>query len=414
MNIQTASLLVVDDNEMNRDMLSRRLTRQGYEVTTAANGQEALNLIGRHKFDVVLLDVLMPGISGTEVLRQLREQHSPTDLSVIMATAKDASNDVVDALHLGANDYVTKPLNFPVVLARVETQVSLKRSVDEIRRLQFSLEQRNEELAVLNTQLATANNRMKRDLEAAARVQQALLPGGLSDSMGVRCAWIFDPCDELGGDALNIIPLDDQNIGLYVLDVSGHGVASALLSVTLSHLMAGGPNQQSVLREHINGTGQQAIVPPAQVAQRLCAQFPFEDQSAKFFTMLYGQLNIQTQEMRYVSAGHPAPILVSRNSDPRLLDGDGMPIGLADVKYDEFTLQLAPGDRLYLYSDGVLESMDVNDQLFGTDRLLDALVRGRKIPLQESLSLLNDELKNWCGDKGARDDVTVLGVEMCC
>jgi adenylate cyclase len=137
------SVLVVDDNEMNRDMLSRRLSGRGYAVTIAGDGEAALRLLEAHRFDAVLLDVMMPGITGIEVLRRIRSSSSESDLPVIMVTARDAAEDVVEALRLGANDYVTKPLDFPVVLARLRTQLTLKRQKDEIRRLAEGLEIRN-------------------------------------------------------------------------------------------------------------------------------------------------------------------------------------------------------------------------------------------------------------------------------
>jgi CheY-like chemotaxis protein len=115
-------LLVVDDNELNRDMLSRRLGSRGFAVEVAESGERALALLAQQAFDLVLLDVMMPGLSGIDVLKRVREQVAESDLPVIMATARDATEDVVEALRLGANDYVTKPLDFPVVLARVETQ----------------------------------------------------------------------------------------------------------------------------------------------------------------------------------------------------------------------------------------------------------------------------------------------------
>ncbi len=137
------SLLVVDDNELNRDMLSRRLGSRGFRVEVAEDGASALEMVDRHDFDLVLLDVMMPGITGIDVLRSLRERFSESDLPVVMATARDATEDVVEALRLGANDYVTKPLDFAVVLARIETQLSLRRQKLEITRLARDLELRN-------------------------------------------------------------------------------------------------------------------------------------------------------------------------------------------------------------------------------------------------------------------------------
>ncbi|MCG6920025.1 MAG: response regulator [Acidobacteria bacterium] len=137
------SILVVDDNELNRDMLSRRLGGRGFQVETAEDGTLALGRLDEKSFDIVLLDVMMPGLSGLDVLGRVRERWSESDLPVIMVTARDATEDVVEALRAGANDYVTKPLDFPVVLARVEMQLTLKRQTEEIRRLAEDLELRN-------------------------------------------------------------------------------------------------------------------------------------------------------------------------------------------------------------------------------------------------------------------------------
>jgi adenylate cyclase len=143
MDTAQGSLLVVDDNEMNRDLLSRRLARRGYSVAVAEDGRQALTMLATQPFDLVLLDIMMPDISGLDVLKSLRERHAMADLPVIMATAKGQSEDIVSALELGANDYVIKPLDFPVVLARVQTQLSLKRAMQEIQRLAEQLEIRN-------------------------------------------------------------------------------------------------------------------------------------------------------------------------------------------------------------------------------------------------------------------------------
>src|SRR2546426_2517779 len=143
MDTAQGSLLVVDDNEMNRDMLARRLARLGYALAVAADGYQALAMIEAQPFDLVLLDIMMPGLSGLDVLKTLRQRYSVADLPIIMATAKDQNEDIVAALQLGANDYITKPLDFPVVLARTQTQLSLKRAMEEIQRLAAQLELRN-------------------------------------------------------------------------------------------------------------------------------------------------------------------------------------------------------------------------------------------------------------------------------
>jgi phosphoserine phosphatase RsbU/P len=417
---QKSSLLIVDDSEANRDMLSRRLQRKGYGVTVAEGGRRALELIAQQRFDLVLLDIVMPDISGMEVLQTLRQTWSAADLPVIMVTAKDESEDIVSGLKSGANDYVTKPLDLPVVLARVQTQLSLKRAVDQIKLLESDLEQRNRELestngrlAAANHELTVANERMRRDLEAAARVQQALLPSAVPSGMGTIFAWLYKPCAELGGDILNVIPLDDQNVGMYVLDVVGHGVAAALLSVTVSRVLLPSGESSAFLVHKVAGNGYH-IVPPAEVAARLNERFPWDSNTGQFFTIFYGVLNLPTRTFRFVSAGHPPPIYLARGAAAAaVLSGtEGLPIGLGEDGYEERTVAMHSGDRLFLYSDGLTEAMDGANKLFGTDCLVKTLNQSRGLPLKESLASLWQDVETWCEGARPHDDITMLALEI--
>ena len=405
MKSECGRLLVVDDNEMNRDMLSRRLQRRGHEVVTAEDGERALAVLESERFDVVLLDVMMPGIDGFEVLRRLRATHPATELPIIMATAKDDREDIVQALELGANDYVTKPLDFPVVAARVQTQLTLKRAVDRIVALERDLQQRNE-------QLQTANDRMKRDLDAAARIQQALLPAGPPPVTGVRFAWTYHPCDELAGDILNVFLLDDEHVGLYLLDVSGHGVPAALLSVTLSRVLAPLANGPSLVRRQASGNGRLEPTPPQDVAAELNRQFQIEDETDQYFTLMYGVLNVRTRELRYASAGHPGPIRSPRDADAEILSTRAFAIGwVPDAQFEERSLRLEAGERIYFYSDGINEAMDGRREMFGEQRIVSAVNACRGVALDESLKLLVQAAKQWCG-KPFHDDVSALAIEI--
>src|SRR5438132_3050938 len=133
MNTHKNRLLIVDDNEMNRDMLARRLARKGYEIALAENARQLLKRIEQDGVDLVLLDIEMPEISGLDALQTLRESYSPIELPIIMVTAKNQSDDIVKALDMGANDYLTKPIDFPVALARIGTQLSHKKAQEALR-----------------------------------------------------------------------------------------------------------------------------------------------------------------------------------------------------------------------------------------------------------------------------------------
>jgi len=377
-------LLVVDDNEMNRDLLSRRLQRKGYSVELADGGEAALKAVEGDTFDLILLDIMMPDIDGMEVLTRLRETHSQTDLPIIMATAKNESSDIVAALKLGANDYVTKPLDFPVVHARVENALGRKRAAEALK---------------------AANERMQRDLEAAARVQRALLPDEAVVVEGVELTWYYRPCDELAGDALNILKLDDQHVALYVLDVSGHGVPSALLSVSVGHQLS----QMFAQRGDGNETGNE-LIDPAQLARRLNILFPMDAKARLYFTVIYGVLNTQTREFRFVSAGNPGPAVIHANGSTEVHDVPAVPIGMfPESEYENTSIQLQVGDRLYLYSDGLYEERHAESgELFERERMTGVLAERRTDSLEQSVTSLVDAVVEWRGDTHLSDDVTIV------
>ncbi len=410
------ALLVVDDNAENRDMLARRLRRRGYAVAEAENGARALELAAGTEFDVVLLDVMMPVMDGLETLRRLRGTRSVAELPVIMATAKGESDDVVQALGLGANDYVTKPINFPVALARIETQLSLRRAVQEIRRLEGDLAARNRELEAANGSLSFSNRRMKRDLDAAARIQQAFLPTAAPAAGGARFAWQCRPCDELAGDTLNVVPLDDRRVGVFVVDVSGHGVPAALLSVTVSRLLSRMPDGSPLVRRGSNGSSALDVVPPAEVAAELTNRFPFDPETRQYFTCVYGVLDCSAGEFRYVCAGHPGPIHVPRGGAPVRHQHAARPIGIVPAAaaaggYEDHVVALAPGDRIYLFTDGITEAENAAEEQFGVERLQEVLAATRERPLQESVDAIVGRLEEWCGGAAFADDVSVLAIE---
>lgn len=260
-----------------------------------------------------------------------------------------------------------------------------------------------------NQELSQANHRMKRDLDAAARVQRTLLPERLPDVPGLSFAWSYRPCDELAGDALDIVRINDELIALYLLDVSGHGVPAALLSVTVTrslHAHAGGAASL------VAGPGPSPeAVGPAEVASRLNALYPMKSNGNHYFTLVYGLLDIRTRRLRFTVAGHPGPIVASARGRPQRLDASGFPMGMVDgAEYEESTIELRPGDRLYLHSDGLTEEINARNEQFGDGRLLDAIAAGRVLGLSDSVASLVTRVVEWRGDEHLQDDVSILAL----
>lgn len=203
-------------------------------------------------------------------------------------------------------------------------------------------------------ELQDLNDRMRRELEAAAEVQRSFLPEVPPSSDRFASAWFYKPCDELGGDGLNIFSIDGSRIGAYVLDVTGHGVASALTSVTVTHLLQ----------------GLSRVCCPHEVVERLnrhCAEGHHQHHS---FTIVYGVLDLKERTFLYTSAGHAGPALVKKDGTTRQFDSHGIPVGmLGDVSYEQSRIALEPGDRLFLFSDGVYEARDARKDEWGLEGL---------------------------------------------
>ncbi len=270
-----------------------------------------------------------------------------------------------------------------------------------------------EALREANEQLEAANRRVAEDLDAAARIQQSLLPTSLPDTPGITLAWTFRPCTKLAGDILNIHPLDSRHLAMYMIDVAGHGVAAALFAVTLSRLLSAGPSEIRTPATSARNLAGLTLPKPRRVAQSLNERFPFDPETGQYFTMLYGVLDAETLRFRFVSAGHLGPVHDPRQGPAVDLSSGGFPIGLlSNAVYEERVQQLSSGDRLFLFTDGVIEAENEQEEPFGMDRFLAAQSAVRDLPLKDSCDALMSQVVKWCGRKGMDDDASILACQI--
>ena len=401
-------ILIADDEPIILRMLEIFFAKKGYDIVLALNGLEAWEEMQKpDPPQLMVIDWMMPKLDGLELTRRIRTSNLAHYVYIIMVTAKGEKKDLVQAIDLGVDDYLPKPFNYSELHARV-------RAGERITNLERTLAHKNKELEEKNIRFITeANNRMKKDLEAAAKIQEALLPKNIPEVEGIKFGWQFKPCTELAGDILNLFWLDNKHIGLFVLDVSGHGLASALKSVTLSYLLSPVQNQSSILRRKIKGSSNFQINSPAKVLHQLNQQFPVDMETGQFFTVIYGILNIETYEFIFSSAGHPDPILIRNSRNPTILKSSNFPIGFTkEVAYNDYKVCLKPGDRLYLYSDGITEARESNGKEFGLNCFVKFLNENRKMSFEDSLPKLLKEVTTWHGNSSLDDDVSLLALEI--
>ena len=389
-------VLVVDDNADHRSLLADILEEDGFETREADNGSSALAIAGEWSPDIVLLDVVMPDMSGHEVCRRLRGMPGMADLPVIFISGKSDPSDRLAGLEVGAVDYIGKPFDMGEVRARVRGQMTLRNL--------------NRSLRTANEQLLQRQYRIDEDLRAAAGIQRSLLPAQRPSVGALRTAWRFIPCETVGGDIFNIVRLDETHVAFFLIDVSGHGVPSAMVAVSVSRFMSS--QAGLVLKTRSNRPPYYGLVRPSDVLKRLNGEFPFA-QFEKYFTICYLVVNVASGEVVYSSAGHPPPLLARRTGEVEWLESAGPVIGALDgAEFPETRVFLLPGDRLVLYTDGVTDYADAKGRPFGGSALeREVTAATRETELERVCDRILRAVESHGAGTDPGDDMTLVTLE---
>ncbi len=376
---QGRRVLVVDDEGVNLQVMVNYLSLEGYEVRTAVSGPEALQIIEGDHFDLVLLDVMLPRLSGYEVCRKIREEHSLQDLPVLMLTAKNKPGDVVYGLEAGANDYLAKPVDGQELLARVGALVSLKES------------------AALSRELSV----IRRDIQIAHEIQKSVLAQELPEIDGVAIGLCYEPMEKLGGDFYEIDRAGPGAVGVLIADVSGHGIPAAficaMLKVAFSFHRQDNP-RPSVLMKRLSATMEHYT-------------------GGQFITACYALVDLEARTVTHASAGH-WPLVVWRKNEGRMIvrSDNRMPIGWAvEKEYPEVREDLAPGDRIILYTDGVIEARNGEGRMFGEEGFHEFIRGGQDLEPGAFTEGILARVVEWTGGragKGLGDDLTVVALDL--
>jgi sigma-B regulation protein RsbU (phosphoserine phosphatase) len=381
-----ASILLIDDDRILRHVLHRTLSLQGAEVSLASSGEEGLQLARRVPVQLVICDWCMAGMDGLEVCRQFKADPELAPIFFILLTSRSEVKDRVLGLDAGADDFLSKPVDSAELLARVRAGLRLYES--------------NRHLREVSRDLAQQKQLLEQELASAADYVRSLLPQPLRGDVDVDR--FFLPSQQLGGDCLDFFWLDDNHLLLYILDVSGHGLAAALPSISIHNLLRNQAIDQDVLCQ------------PEKVLSYLNQFFQMERQNNQYFTIWYGIYNQASGMLSYAAAGHPPALLVSAHQAHPValtpLRAAGLPIGMfREATYECHHCRIEPPTQLFLYSDGMYEIPQANGQMWDLPSFTN-LLQQRLTADDCDLSQLLEDIHVATGMQSFADDASLIAV----
>ncbi len=381
------ALLVVDDNEDNRYTLTRRLNKEGYRnLSTANDGRAALDLLKAQPFDLVLLDIMMPELNGYEVLEQMKASAELRDVPVIMISALSEMDSVIRCIELGAEDYLSKPFNPTLLRARVGATLEKKRLRDEVR---------------------ASLSRLEEELDAARKMQLGMLPQvfpACTPEQPVEVHALMEAAREVGGDLYDCFYAAPQLFCFLVGDVSGKGAPAAMFMA----------RTRSLVRMAIELSLRMSTAPlvPAQIAEAVNRELCQNNDDRMFVTLFLGLLDTRTGELTCINAGHPQPHLLRASGEIAVMQcKPEIPLGVrSKSSYQTVTIALGPGDGVFVVSDGVVEAMNAEGELYGIERLDADLADAAGTSAADLVRKVANNVNTFTGSAPKADDVTALAM----
>ncbi|MGB3146451.1 MAG: SpoIIE family protein phosphatase [Paracoccaceae bacterium] len=360
------TIMVVDDSRVQRKILSSQLTRGGYKVIEASSAEDALKQMAIEPADMIISDWMMTGMTGLDLCRELRALGLDNYVYFILLTSKTETVEIARGLDVGADDFLIKPVSGDEMRARIAAG-------ERILRIERELKDKNRLLTSTLSELQGLYDSIDRDLIEARKLQQGLVRERYRSFGTAEVNLLLSPSGHVGGDLVGFFPIGNRRVGLFAIDVSGHGITSALMTARLAGYLAGSTPEQNVALA-LNDLGGYDGRPPNELAALLNAIVLKEMQSETYFTLAYADVDLATGRVALVQAGHPHPAVIRADGRVDYLGDGGLPIGLIEqATYDLFDCELHPGDRLFLMSDGITEAEDAQGVQLGQEGLLDMI-----------------------------------------
>ncbi|MGA2654752.1 MAG: SpoIIE family protein phosphatase [Gammaproteobacteria bacterium] len=377
------TILSIDDEPLVRESLVAFLEDSGYRMLEAENGEQGLQIIHEKQPDLVICDLHMPVMGGLDVLEQLRKES--IDIPFIVVSGAGVIGDAVQALQLGAWDYILKPI---VDMATLEHAV-----FRSLERKQLLVDNEN-----YRFELQESLNILKADQEAGRCMQQQLLPAPKKNIAGYHFSHHVLPSLYLSGDFVDYFKIDDQHLGFYMADVSGHGASSAFVTVLCKTFIDGLVAQYQ--QKH-----SEDVVDPEKLFIALNNHL-INAKLGKHVTLFYGVIDLENQELRYCSSGLLPPPLLVDEQGAHYLAHKGMPIGLVpNQSWHAEKALFKQGTKLILMSDGILEILPQAGMDDKQNYLSQFFAQNKTIDIKQALQQLIPE-----STQSIPDDITLLMV----
>lgn len=385
-------------------MLVTLLRRWGHDVVECANATDALDLAMDPAVGLILSDWMMPGLTGPQFCRRLRAMRRDGYAYVILLTSKSDAEALTEGLEAGADDFLTKPVRPAELRARLNAGA-------RIVAMQRELMDKNHRLTDALGEIRALYATLDQDLDEARRLQQAQLQDRCRRFATAEVALWLRPSGPIGGDMVGCFPVNDGVIGVFGLDVSGHGVTSAMIAARVAGILsAATPDQNIALSRHKDGSLR--ALSPDTAAARLNRMILSEIRSDRYFTLCLGFLDLADGRVRFVQAGHPHPMILRADGRVERAGGGGLPVGLvADAAYSCVEVGLSPGDRMVIHSDGLTECCDPDGTALDEHGLAALLQRHAGLRGQAFLDALDADLRRYAGSDALPDDASAVVID---
>lgn len=360
-------ILILDLENNSLTYIKDLLRNYGYEVVQKLANSISEETILKEMPHVILTNCLTEEKYRPELCSILKNDYFIKKIPVIALLDTLNIEDKKELIHAGISDYMCYPYEEADLIFKIQNQAKLVNLQKQLSMSQKALEE--------NLQLVRKQKReLERDLNLAAKIQEALIPKSFGDIPNCLFNCTFQPSGRVGGDIFDVFMLDDDNVGIYMLDVMGHGVSSSMLAVILSETLILDVGRGSPLKRKINEPPYYEIVTPLEVINYLNERFPFGKYS-HYFTIFYMVLNVRTGMMKYVRAGHPTPLLVKDSTGEIIeLEAYGTPVGFEfSEEHEEETIYLDSGDHLIIYTDGLMEIKDKEGKSIELDGIINCI-----------------------------------------